>query len=48
MKLPAKIGPVHHMAITGLLSIILGFMNFVFTLVFHAVASKLSNDESSS
>jgi glycosyltransferase involved in cell wall biosynthesis len=48
LKLPEQIGRVHHMAITGLLSIILGFMNFVFTLVFNAVAGTLFNDDSSS
>ena len=44
-KLPVEIGSVHHMAIMGLLSITLGFMNFIFTLVFHAVAAALTNNE---
>lgn len=44
-RLPVKIGRVHHMAITGLLSIILAFMNFIFTLVIHAVATALPKDE---
>jgi len=44
-KLPVEIGSVHHMAITGLLCMTLGFMNFVFTLVFHAVAAALAPDE---
>jgi hypothetical protein len=45
LKLPVEIGRVHHMAITGLLGIILGFMNFIFTLVIHAVANALPEDE---
>jgi hypothetical protein len=45
LDLPIPIGSVHHMAITGLLGIILGFMNFVFTLVFHAVAATLRNED---
>jgi len=44
-RLPVEIGRVHHMAITGLLFITLGFMNFVFTLVFHAVAAALADNE---
>ena len=45
LRLPTQIGTVHHMAITGLLCITLGFMNFVFTLVFHAVAVALPVDQ---
>lgn len=44
LKLPIEIGRVHHMAITGLLSIIIGFMNFVFTLVLHTVVDTLSDE----
>ena len=40
-RLPIKVGRVHHMAIAGLLGIILAFMNFIFTLVFHAVAAAI-------
>lgn len=43
-KLPVEIGSVHHTAITGLLFIIIGFMNFIFTLVFHAVANALPEE----
>ena len=39
-KLPTQIGSVHHMAIAGLLACV-GFMNFIFTLVFHAVAAAI-------
>ncbi len=43
-KLPTEIGRVHHMAISGLLFIALGFMNFIFTLVFHAVANAVQDE----
>ncbi len=38
LSLPGLPGTSHHVAIAGLLALILGFMNFVFTLVLHAVA----------
>ena len=38
LSLPGLPGAAHHIAIAGLLALILGFMNFVFTLVLHAVA----------
>jgi glycosyltransferase involved in cell wall biosynthesis len=41
LSLPWDIGRNSHMAITGLLLIILGFTNFVFTLVYHAAASPI-------
>ena len=44
-RLPARIGAVHHMAITGLLCMILAFMNFIFTLVIHAVANTLPEEK---
>jgi hypothetical protein len=44
-RLPVEIGRLHHMAITGLLCLTLGFTNFIFTLVFHAVAGSLDRDE---
>jgi phosphotransferase system glucose/maltose/N-acetylglucosamine-specific IIC component len=36
LALPTEIGRVHHLAVTGLLLVIGGFMNFVLTLVIHA------------
>jgi hypothetical protein len=39
--LSVQIGPVHHMAITGLLLVILAFTHFVFTLVFHATVLRV-------
>ncbi|HUB67304.1 MAG TPA: hypothetical protein VL981_07465, partial [Candidatus Methylacidiphilales bacterium] len=45
LKLPVEIGTIHHMAITGLLCVMLGFMNFLFTLVLHAIAAALDDNE---
>jgi glycosyltransferase involved in cell wall biosynthesis len=42
LRLPDEVGTVHHMAITGLLCVMLGFMNFVFTLVLHASAAAVA------
>lgn len=39
--LPVRIGPVHHMAITGLLFVILAFSQFVFTLVIHSTVLRV-------
>jgi len=47
LRLPAAIGRVHHMAIMGLLCMILAFMNFVFTLLFQAVAATIPDEEAS-
>ncbi len=41
LSLPWDVGRASHMAITGLLLIILAFTNFVFTLVYHAAASAI-------
>lgn len=40
-KLSGDIGRSHHMAIAGLLFVIVAFMNFVFTLVLHSTALRL-------
>ena len=37
-SLSGQIGLAHHLAITGLLLLVIGFVNFVFTLVFHSAA----------
>src|SRR6185295_5897272 len=38
--LPFPVGPSGHIAVTGLLLLIFGFMTFTFTLVLHAAAFK--------
>ena len=38
LELPGEPGSVHHLAVTGLLSMIVGFTTFAFTLVVHAAA----------
>jgi len=38
LSLPEDVRPANHLAITGLLFVIAGFMTFAFTLVLHAVA----------
>ena len=40
LALPNQIGRTHHMAITGLLLVMLAFINFVFTLVLHFAALR--------
>ena len=37
-SLSGQIGRVHHLAIAGLLFLMIGFVNFIFTLVLHAAA----------
>jgi len=44
-RLPETIGFVHHIAITGLLGIIMGFLHFNFTLVLHTVCQLLEAGE---
>jgi len=39
-RLPQQIGRLHHMAIAGLLCIMLAFSHFLFTLLLHAVPQK--------
>jgi glycosyltransferase involved in cell wall biosynthesis len=38
LSLPTDPGPVHHLAVTGLLAMIVGFTTFAFTLILHAAA----------
>jgi glycosyltransferase involved in cell wall biosynthesis len=44
LDLPAKVGTVHHLAVTGILLTILGFTSFAFTLMFHAVGLVRGSD----
>lgn len=39
LELPNDPGPVHHLAVTGLLAMIVGFTTFAFTLILHAAAT---------
>ena len=41
LALPGRAFPQNHLAITGLLFLVAGFMNFTFTLVLHAAAVNL-------
>ena len=38
LVLPGEPGAVHHLAVTGLLAMIVGFTTFAFTLVLHAAS----------
>ena len=38
LSLPNDPGPIHHLAVTGLLAMIIGFTTFAFTLILHAAA----------
>jgi hypothetical protein len=38
LELPGEPGTVHHLAVTGLLAMIVGFTTFAFTLVLHAAS----------
>jgi hypothetical protein len=42
LELPGEPGAVHHLAVTGLLAMIVGFTTFAFTLVLHAAAIAFS------
>jgi glycosyltransferase involved in cell wall biosynthesis len=42
LLLPGEPGTVHHLAVTGLLATIVGFMTFAFTLVLHAASMARS------
>ena len=42
LELPGEPGAVHHLAVTGLLAMIVGFTTFAFTLVLHAAAMTFS------
>lgn len=44
-KLPLTIGRVHHLAVTGLLCVTVGFLNFIFTLILYAIDNALSERE---
>ena len=44
-SLSRQVGPVHHLAITGLLFLMIGFVNFIFTLVLHAAAFHVRQRE---
>jgi glycosyltransferase involved in cell wall biosynthesis len=39
LRLPGNVFPSNHLAVTGLLFVIAGFMNFTFTLALHAAAA---------
>ncbi|MGH9343973.1 MAG: glycosyltransferase family 2 protein [Terriglobia bacterium] len=41
LQLPVDVFPANHMAVTGLLFVIAGCMNFTFTLVLHAAAANV-------
>ncbi len=40
LSLPDDPGPIHHLAVTGLLAMIIGFTTFAFTLILHAAALR--------
>jgi ABC-type Na+ efflux pump permease subunit len=40
-RLPVNVFPANHMAVSGLLFVIGGLMNFTFTLALHAVAGNV-------
>jgi glycosyltransferase involved in cell wall biosynthesis len=42
LELPGEPGAVHHLAVTGLLAMIVGFTTFAFTLVLHAASIAFS------
>lgn len=44
LELPAEIGTVHHLAVTGILLTIIGFTSFAFTLLFHAIGLVRRSD----
>ena len=39
LELSGQFGAVHHLAVLGLLAMIIGFTTFAFTLVLHAAAT---------
>jgi glycosyltransferase involved in cell wall biosynthesis len=43
LRLPGDAFPENHLAITGLVFLIFGFMNFTFTLVLHAAAANVKH-----
>jgi hypothetical protein len=43
--LSGQIGRNHHMAILGLLFVIMAFMNFVFTLMLHSTAARVHRSD---
>jgi glycosyltransferase involved in cell wall biosynthesis len=46
LKLSTPVEPANHMAVTGLLFLIVGFMHFTFTLSLHAAATHLKRAQS--
>jgi glycosyltransferase involved in cell wall biosynthesis len=46
LRLPVNIGPVSHMAVTGLLFVMTGAMNFTFTLALHAAVANIKERSS--
>jgi hypothetical protein len=43
LRLPTEVGSASHMAVTGLLLVMGGAMNFTFTLVLHAAAANVKH-----
>jgi hypothetical protein len=43
LRLPGTAFPENHLAVTGLLFLVGGFMNFTFTLVLHAAAANVKH-----
>jgi glycosyltransferase involved in cell wall biosynthesis len=43
LRLPSEVGAASHMAVTGLLLVIVGAMNFTFTLALHAAAANIKH-----
>jgi glycosyltransferase involved in cell wall biosynthesis len=43
LRLPIEVGSTSHMAVTGLLLVIVGAMNFTFTLTLHAAAANIKH-----
>jgi hypothetical protein len=41
LRLPGDVAPASHMAVTGLLFVMGGAMNFTFTLALHAAAANV-------
>jgi hypothetical protein len=41
LRLPGDVFPANHLAVTGLLFVIVGSMNFTFTLALHAAAANV-------
>jgi hypothetical protein len=44
LRLPGDAFPENHLAVTGLLFLVFGFMNFTFTLVLHGAAANVKHN----